>query len=386
VGAPIRVCLITSKHSIRDSRVFGGFFSGIERAGGEATIIGPAADEHSDDRRSIRLPVRASANEDTLASPRLIFERTRALAHLFWWCLRLRPDIVQACDPDSWVVAWLAARLCGGRAVFDVHEMFPAYLAGRLPARWQRRGEAALLRLFGWLLSRGDAVFHVSEARKEYYGATGERHVAVPSYPSLAIAAQARAIEDRSLDLVHLGKVVEPASRRALVDALRHCRAAGSPLSTVVVGQTREDFASAFSADEASSLGALITFAGPLPHRQALELAATARIGLALYDSETAARNIVASRKLFEYMALGLAVVGARVPGMSEIVERYDVGLVVPLQSLSPALSSLARDTERLRHCAAVGQAAFRRDLNWEVQSARVMAIYSSLLRGDRAA
>ena len=67
--------------------------------------------------------MRASANQDTLANPRLMYERTRALAYLLWWCLRLRPDIVQACDPDSWVVAWLAARLYGGRAVFDVHEM-----------------------------------------------------------------------------------------------------------------------------------------------------------------------------------------------------------------------------------------------------------------------
>ena len=73
--APIRVCLVTSKHSIRDSRVFGGFFSGIERAGGEATIIGPSPEEHEEDPRSIRLPVRASANEDTLSSPRLMLER-----------------------------------------------------------------------------------------------------------------------------------------------------------------------------------------------------------------------------------------------------------------------------------------------------------------------
>jgi len=137
VDTPLRICLITSKHTIRDSRVFGCFYQGIERAGGEVTVIGPSADQPGEDRdlRSIGLPVLASPNEETLGSLRLTYERIKALVHLFRWCLSLRPDIIQACDPDSWVVAWLAARLYGGRAVFDVHEMFPAYLAGRLPAR-----------------------------------------------------------------------------------------------------------------------------------------------------------------------------------------------------------------------------------------------------------
>lgn len=380
---PIRICLITSKHTIRDSRVFGGFYTGIEREGGEPTIIGPSLDDHRHDPRSIRLPVRVSANEDTFASPRLMYERTRALACLLWWCLRLRPDIVQACDPDAWVVAWLAARLYGGRAVFDVHEMFPAHLAGRLPVRWQRAAEAALLRLFGWLLRRGDAVFHVSEARKRYYGVSGDRHIAVPSYPSLAIANHARAVDDRTLDIVHLGKVVEPASRRALVEALRYCCVAGTPLSALVIGQARDDFSDGLPRDSATDLDDLIRFVPPLPHRQALELAATARIGLALYDGDTAARNIVASRKLFEYMALGLGIVGSRVSGVSEVVEGYDVGIVVPLgaRALAVAILGLSRDTQRLRHCAAVGQAAFRRELNWEVQGAQVMSVYDSLLR-----
>jgi len=331
------------------------------------------------------LPIRASANEDTLANPRLILERASALAHLLWWCLRLRPDIVQACDPDSWVVAWLAARLYGGRAVFDVHEMFPAHLAGRLPARWRGAGEAALLRLFGWLLRRGDAVFHVSEARKRYYGISGDRHVAVPSYPSLALAERARGVDDRTLDVVHLGKVVEPASRRALVQALRHCRSAGTPLSTLVIGQTRDDFSSGL--DSATALDELIRFVPPLPHDQALELAATARLGLALYDRDTAARNVVASRKLFEYMALGLGIVGSRVPGVSEIIEGYGVGAVAPLEAraLADAMLDLAQDTTRLGHCAAAGQAAFRRELNWEAQSTRLMAIYASLVRERRA-
>src|SRR5437762_1609311 len=172
VDPPIRICLITSKHAIRDSRIFGCFYQGIKRAGGEVTLVGPSADRPGEGRdlKLISLPVRASANEDTFSNPRLVYERIKALVYLFRWCLRLRPDIIQACDPDSWVVAWLAARLCGGRVVFDVHEMFPGYLAARLPVRWQRGGETLLLRMFRWLLRRGDAVFHVSDERKAYYG------------------------------------------------------------------------------------------------------------------------------------------------------------------------------------------------------------------------
>jgi len=303
--------------------------------------------------------------------------------HLFVWCLRLRPDIIQACDPDSWLVAWLAARLSGTRAVFDVHEMFPAYLAGHLPARWRRTGEAALLRAFQWLLHRADAVFHVSEARREYYGIVGDRHVAVPSYPRLAIAELARPAGERTLDVVHLGRVVEPASRFTLVEALRYCRGAGRSLSALIIGQTRSDFLLGLPGDAAATLGDLLCFSEPLPHQRALELASAAHIGLALYDSEAASRNIVASRKLFEYMALGLTVVGSRAQGLGDFIERHDIGTVVPLDArvLGSALLSLMDDPNRRRHCAAAGRAAFRRDYNWDVQNEWLMSIYRSLIR-----
>jgi len=221
----------------------------------------------------------------------------------------------------------------------------------------------------------------VSEERKAYYGSADDRHVAVPSYPSLRIADLARPVEGRTLDVVHLGKVVEPASRRALVEALGYCRAAGRPLSALVIGQTRADFLGGLCGDLTGKLDDLLHFAGPLPHHQALELAADARIGLALYDGATASRNIVASRKLFEYMALGLTVVGTRVPGVTELVERHDIGTAVPLETraLGSAMLGLATNLPRLRHCAAVGRAAFGRNYNWDMQNARLMSIYASL-------
>ena len=86
-------------------------------------------------------------------------------------------------------------------------------------------------------------------------------------------------------------------------------------------------------------------------------------------------------------LALGLGIVGSRVPGVSEIVEGYGVGAVAPLEAraLADAMLDLVQDTTRLEHCAAAGQAAFRRELNWEAQSTRLMAIYASLMRERRA-
>jgi len=380
----IKICLITSKHAIRDSRVFGCFYQGIVSAGGEAIIIGPFTDEgdRAGDVRSVCLPVSCSANQDTLGSPRLACQRLMALAHLFRWCLRLRPDVIQACEPDSWVVAWLAARAYGGRAVFDVHEMYPAYLAGKFRSSWRPRAEARLIGVFRWLLARADAVFHVSAERKAYYMAPEGNHFVVPSYPSLRIAEISRDSRDRgAIDFVHLGKVVEPESRRVLLGAMARCRAAGRPFTVAIVGQRLDEFNKGLRADQLAAVDGMLRWCAPLPHRQALEIAATARLGLALYDSDTASRNIVASRKLYEYMALGLPVIGTRVAGVTELIEGNGIGIVVPLEAeaLASAMLRLAGDPELARRCAAAGRAAFLERYNWEAQSGWLMSAYASL-------
>src|SRR2546428_8200108 len=133
-----------------------------------------------------------------------------------------------------------------------------------------------------------------------------------------------------------------------------------------------------------ATVDGVLRFVGTLPHRQALDFAATVRIGLTLYDSDTASRSIVASRK----MALGLIVVGTRVPGVSEMMARHDIGVALPLgpRALGSVMLSFARDAERLRQCAAVGRAPIRRDLKLDVQSARLISIYTSLAGRGRVA
>jgi glycosyltransferase involved in cell wall biosynthesis len=307
-----------------------------------------------------------------------------ALACLFWVCLRIRPRIIQAAEPDSWLVAWLCARLYGGSVVFDVHEMFPAYLAGKLPVRFTRRGEAWLLRASRWLLGRADAVFHVSDDRRTYYGVPGDNQFVVPSYPRLAIAE----IRPTSsvIDVVHLGKIPEPACRRVLLEALARCRAAGQSIGVAIIGQGRQEFADGMSAADLRNADGCFQCYDTLPHGEALALAAGARLGLALYDQRTASRNIVASRKLFEYMALGLPVVGSDVAGISDLITRHDLGTAVPLESaaLADALLDLLNDTKRRVRCAENGRAAFRTHYNWESQSAWLMGVYAALANRSR--
>jgi len=48
--------------------------------------------------------------------------------------MALRPEVIQASEPDAWAVALLAGARCGARVVLDVHEHYPSRLDARLPA------------------------------------------------------------------------------------------------------------------------------------------------------------------------------------------------------------------------------------------------------------
>lgn len=380
----LKICLITSKHPIRDSRIYGCFYRGIAGAGAQVTIIGPFTDENdrSGDIRSICLPVRCAASEETLGSLRLVLSRLVALSCLFYWCLRLRPDIIQACEPDSWIVAWLAARLTGRRAVFDVHEMYPAWLTRKFPRMLRHRGEALLLMVFRWLLRRADAVFHVSAERQEYYSASSGSQFVVPSYPSAEIAALPALNRDQQpTDLVHLGRIVEIECRRMLLAALARCQEAKRPVSALIVGQTHEEFATGLLPQELAPVAHHLRFEPPVSHDKALMIASAARIGIALYDPRGAARNIVASRKLYEYMALGLPVIGTTVSGINALIERHRIGFTIPLDSeqFAIAILRLLGEPGLLEKCGVASRSAFDHFYNWESQHASLMRIYQQL-------
>jgi alpha-maltose-1-phosphate synthase len=101
-------------------------------------------------------------------------------------------------------------------------------------------------------------------------------------------------------------------------------------------------------------VGARVT--GPVPHAEVPAALAGADIGIAPYAAD--APPYFSPLKLFEYLAAGLAVVAAEIPGVTELVDERTAVLVPPgdPDALAGAVASLAADRRRLARLGRAGR------------------------------
>jgi len=122
-------------------------------------------------------------------------------------------------------------------------------------------------------------------------------------------------------------------------------------------------------------VGAEIT--GALPHDAVPAQLARGGIGLAPYVAD--GPSWFSPLKLFEYLAAGLAVVAADLPGVVDVVgEHDDVALLVPQGSsdaLAVAVSALVADDHRRAALGRAGRALVAEAHTWDHRAAAVLEL-----------
>jgi glycosyltransferase involved in cell wall biosynthesis len=116
--------------------------------------------------------------------------------------------------------------------------------------------------------------------------------------------------------------------------------------------------------------GAHVT--GALPHDRVPAALRAADIGIAPYSAD--APPYFSPLKLFEYLAAGLAVVAAAIPGVTEVVDERTAVLVPPgdPEALAAAVASLAAD-ERRRERLGRAARALAEEHTWQCRARRAL-------------
>ncbi|MFN6956200.1 MAG: glycosyltransferase [Acetobacteraceae bacterium] len=311
--------------------------------------------------------------------------RVLAVPRLARRAAALRPAVIHAHEPDSWAAALLAARRCGARVVLDVHEHYPSRLDRRLPAPLRPLARAAIRLACGWMGRRADAVVVAKDGLDpDFPGAA--RVVAVRNYaPAPTVPARRHAAGP--ITLVHLGALSEARGAFRMLDALA-LGPAGTRL--LLIGRFTDGSGPRFRAEAAArGLADRIEETGWLPQPAALARAATADVGLVLFQRGEENHRLALPHKLFDCMAAGLPVI---VPGFGPEVARVvaEAGCGIALDPGDPAaigdaLHRLADPALRAR-LGAAGRAAVLGRFAWENEAERLAALYRALLPGHAPA
>lgn len=278
------------------------------------------------------------------------------------------------------------ARALGVPVVFTHHTLYPEYVH-YVP--WVPRAVAAqvvrthVVRF----CNRCDAVIAPSRAVRDLLQAQGVRsriEVIPTAALDLAGIARIRPADRRVLGippdrilLVYVGRLAREKSLDLLLEAFaRACQ--DRPLHLLLVGHGPERMELERRAREAGVLDR-VTFAGALPHEEALAWMKASDIFVFASRTETQGLAVV------EAMACGLAVAAVEATGTSETVAHGRTGLLVDPdpEALASAMARLA-DLPGLRRELAEQARAAATQWSETAQADRVLALYRSVREGRR--
>lgn len=238
-----------------------------------------------------------------------------------WLPFIARGRVLLLLDPDTVPSALLVRRLRGRAVVADVHEDYVALLRDRSWVPAPLRGTLTWLtaRCVG-LAGRADVTVVADDHVPPVQAAT-RRRLVVRNLPDLSM------LPDLSAPAA-TGESAGTAWRALYVGDLRASRGLDDMLRAVAAAPGWHlDLVGPVSPAEREraetlvgrGLDGRVTWHGRLPPRQAWELAAGAKVGLALLHDTPAFRDAVPT-KVYEYLACGLAVLATPLPRVAQIL------------------------------------------------------------------
>lgn len=289
-----------------------------------------------------------------------------------------RPDVVHAHDVNVLPTAWLAARLCGAKLVYDAHEISSG-----------REGYRKIGRLVAWIekkiMPRAAGTITTTDARAKFFArAYGiPRPLVLQNRPRLVSVAgddRIRRMLGLSADLPIVIYQGGQQPGRGL-ERLVTCAARVPDAYFVFVGggSLHEELKQQAAQ---LSLTDRVFFIPTVPLAELPFFTASADIGVQPIENTCLNHFTTDSNKLFEYVIARLPVIASDLPEVARVVREHDLGLLVKpgdADALVDALNRLASDPELRTYYSGRAERAAS-TLNWGEQEQSLVAMYERIL------
>lgn len=275
-------------------------------------------------------------------------------------------DVMVLHDPELLVCGFLVRMLRRRPVVFDVHEDVPAsaYTRSWVPGVLRR----PLYLLMRWTMRLAERFVLVTLAEPGYQRLFAGRHPVFVNYPDTGHYPDPAGDPDGPA--VYLGDVTV---ERGVADAAAACSRSSTAL--LLIGRVRSDLQMRLT-ETAGSEG--IRFEGQVPNRAALEMLASASVGLSpLHDLPNYRHS--QPTKILEYLAMGLPVVASDLPGTRTLVAGLDAVQLIPPGDVAAISTAIDRArTPEMAELARRQAPRVRSGFCWPADE--VVSFYESLL------
>lgn len=342
----LRVLVMTVVHHPQDTRILVRQISALVDVGHQVTYAAPFSAQGITPPPGVdAVDLPRSRGRHRLAAVRAARRTARELAP--------KHDVVIIHDPE---LVLSVAGVKDAAIVWDVHEDTAAAVSYKdwIPGGLDRAAAAGVRMMERWAERRLALLL----AEAGYRDRFRRPHPVVPNStlvePDAPPPGRGRVVcvstltrARGALDLIEVGRLLRPAG--IVVDLI-------GPASPDVIDELKR-----------ADIDGDVRWFGRLPHDEVLERMRGATAGLSLLHNERNYRHSYPT-KIFEYLAQGIPVVATPLPLVVEVVERHEVGIVVPFrdpEAAAAAVLELDQDDAGRARMGRNGTAAVRREHNW---------------------
>ncbi|MGQ9678677.1 MAG: glycosyltransferase family 4 protein [bacterium] len=384
-----RVCILTSGHTVTDTRIFHREAKTLARSGYQVVLHG-AQPNPGDPIPASRCqllvhsfkPTRSRLNRFLISFPRALF-----------FALRVRAQIYHLHDPELLPLA-LVLKFFGRRVVCDIHEDYYRQLQDKsfLP-RPLRPLLASLFHRWEKFVARHiDGVITATETVANRLGPAPRRVVTVKNYPDLTPHLAVSVPFDRPercktppssragknpFRLIHLARTLTPERGiTLLLDAL--CKL---PDCELILGG--KFVSTAYEREIKSHPGyKSVRYLGIIPHPDCFQWYAVSDAGV-VPSLPVLGYEFALPVKMFEFMKAELPVVVPDFPPLRAIIQQYACGLTfVPgnVDSLVAAIQNLKSQREKASTMGKNGRQAVTKIYNWANEEKKLLQLYERIV------
>jgi glycosyltransferase involved in cell wall biosynthesis len=377
-----KVCIITSVHPPFDTRIFHREAKSLANNGIDVTFIVPW--------KLINITI-DKINIVGLTQNKLRIQRLLKSLKVLNSALCQTADIYHFHDPELIPLGILLQLITKKPVVYDIHEHYPdaIKLKDWIPG-WIRKFaaiffdslEICFASFFAALITADDAIasrFHNCH----------DRLVILYNFPKADFGQMQKGIKphrQHAVQLIYVGGINRDRGQWLMLDVVRILASEkNKDVGLWVIGNLASDekrceFVKAIESDEV--LRNRVVCPGIIPQEDLGPWLASADVGLVpLQPVAKFYKNI--PTKMFEYMAVGLPVVGSDLPPIRRFIEESKAGLLaVPADPHSHAekIFSIIEHPEMAKQMGLHGRKAFLTKFNWASEEKKLLSLYRKLL------
>lgn len=289
------------------------------------------------------------------------------------------PDVIHANDLDTLVPCCLAAKKLGCRVVYDSHEICleNRYLKGIYKKfyTWAERRYVKMI----------DQMVCVSHAAAEHFrDRYGLEKLMVITNCSLK-AEQAADVSGKNdgFEVLNHGQFYAGRGYDIMVEAIRYLK----EHPQIKIALRGFGVMEPQLRDRAAQLGdENVRFYPKVLVQELIPQAARSHVGVAITEDTCLNFRLSVSNKLFEYASAGLPVIMSDIPEHRFLNEKYRFGIILPEntpKAFAEAVIRLYTDRSLYDSCVE-GARRLTREVNWETEFARLIAVERSWMDGTQ--